>query len=80
VAPPCQRVFESLGVLKAIKERRYTRTKAPALVFEVDSILQLVVFRPLVSAEVIKETQIYAAMCKMVVLVKFIAISNLRKN
>jgi len=80
VAAPCQRDFGTLGVSKAIKERRYTRTKAPALVFEVDSILQLVVFRPLVSAEVIKETEIYAAMCKRSVLVMFIAISNLRKN
>jgi len=50
--------FWDTGVPKAIKERRYTRTKAPALVFEEDSTLQLVVFRPLVSAEVIKETQI----------------------
>ena len=58
MAPPCQRDFWETGVPKAIKERGYTRTKAPVLVFEVDSILQLVVFRPLVSAEVIKETQI----------------------
>jgi len=56
--------FWDTGVPKAINERRYTRTKAPALVFEVNSILQLVVFRPLVSAEVIKETQIRGAMCK----------------
>jgi len=72
--------FWDTGVPKAIKERRYAGTKASALVFEVDSILQLVVFRPLVSAEVIKETQIYAAMCKRSVLVMFIAISNLRRN
>ena len=33
-------------------------TAASVSVFELDSILQLVVFRPLVSAEVIKGTQI----------------------
>ena len=47
--------FWDTGVPKVIKGKRYARTKAPALVFEVNSILQLVVFRPLVSEEAIKE-------------------------
>ena len=41
--------------------------------FEGNSILQLVVFRPLLSEEVIKGTSVYAAicMCKSRVLVMF---------
>jgi len=34
-----KRFWDNGGVQKAIKEIRYTRTKAQALVFEVDSIL-----------------------------------------
>ena len=72
-APPCQRDLGTLGSYKSLRGERYARTKAQALVFEVNSILQLVVFRPLLSEEAIKETSVYAAiyMCKSSVPVMF---------
>ena len=55
--------FWDTGVLKVIKGEEICKDKGTGLGVEGNSILQLVVFRPLLSEEAIKENSIYAAIC-----------------